>query len=101
MSEKNQTLTLICPIIGKPGKGAMLRQALIELTREVVKEPGNIFYILHETDNPDEFVIYEQWQGDEAMEFHMNTPHLQKFLADEAGLLAAEPCGQCVKVVQI
>lgn len=95
------TLTLICPIIGRPGKGAQLRQALIELTREVVKEEGNIFYILHETDDPDQFVIYEQWKGDEAMDFHMNTPHLQKFLADEDQLLAEEPGGQEVRVIRI
>lgn len=92
----DEKITLLCPIIGAPGKGAALRAALLELAAATVKESGNICYKLHATDDPDEFFIYEQWQDQAALDSHMNEAHLQKFLADEEKLLAGQPAGKFV-----
>ena len=87
-----EVITLLCPVKAAAGKGA-------ELAAETVKESGNICYRLHSTEDPDEFIIYEQWQDAAALDSHMATIHLQKFLADEKGLLAGEPRGRFLKEI--
>lgn len=89
-------ITLLCPIIGAPGKGAALKAALLKLAAATVQEKGNICYKLHATSDPDEFFIYEQWKDQAALDSHMNEPHLQNFLADEDHLLAGQPAGKFV-----
>ena len=93
-------ITLFCPINAAPGKGAALKAALLTLAAATRNEAGNLCYRLHETDNPDEFLIYEQWRDAAALDFHMRTPHLTAFLADEAGLLAAEPAGKFAREIK-
>ena len=93
----NEIITLLCPIYAKTGKGAELKAALQELAAATVQEAGNICYRLHSTDNPDEFIIYEQWKNQAALDSHMATEHLTEFLADEKKLLAAQPAGKFVK----
>ena len=87
-------ITLFCPVNAAAGKGAEMKAALIELAEATRKEAGNICYRLHETANPDEFLIYEQWRDSAALDEHMQTPHLTAFLADEKKLLAGEPAGR-------
>ena len=87
-------ITLFCPIHAAPGKGEALKAALLTLAAATRAEAGNLCYRLHCTDDPEEFLIYEQWRDEAALDFHMHTPHLTAFLADEAGLLAAQPAGR-------
>ena len=87
-------ITLFCPIQAAPGKGAAMKAALLALAAETRKEAGNICYRLHSTDDPDSFMIYEQWRDSAALDFHMQTPHLTGFLADKDGLLASLPAGK-------
>lgn len=87
-------ITLFCPIKAAPGKGEKMQAALLALAEATRKEPGNICYRLHTTADPDEFMIYEQWQDEAALDFHMQTPHLTAFLADKDGLLAGQPAGK-------
>ena len=93
----NEIITLLCPINAAPGKGAELKAALQELAAATVQESGNICYRLHTTDDPDEFIIYEQWKNQAALDSHMATEHLGKFLADEKKLLANQPAGRFLK----
>ena len=93
----NEIITLLCPIKAAPGKGAEMKAALQELAAATVQESGNICYRLHTTDDPDEFIIYEQWKNQAALDFHMATEHLGKFLADEKKLLAKQPAGRFLK----
>lgn len=93
----NEVITLLCPIIAAPGRGAEMKAALQQLAAATVQEAGNICYRLHSTDNPDEFIIYEQWKNQAALDSHMATEHLTEFLADEKKLLAAQPAGKFVK----
>lgn len=87
-------ITLFCPIHAAPGKGAEMKAALLDLAAATRQEAGNICYRLHETADPDEFLIYEQWKDEAALDFHMQTPHLTAFLADEKKLLAGQPAGK-------
>ena len=90
----NEVITLLCPINAAAGRGSELKTALQALAAETVKEAGNICYRLHATDNPDEFIIYEQWKNQAALDFHMNTAHLTAFLEDKDSLLARQPAGR-------
>ena len=87
-------ITLFCPIQAAPGKSEKMLAALQSLAAETRKEAGNICYRLHTTDDPDGFMIYEQWRDAAALDFHMQTPHLTAFLADKDELLAHEPAGK-------
>ena len=93
----NEIITLLCPINAAPGKGAELKAALQELAAATVQESGNICYRLHTTDDPDEFIIYEQWKNQAALDSHMATEHLGKVLAYEKKLLAKQPAGRFLK----
>lgn len=96
MSDK---ITMLCPIYAVAGKGAEMRAALATLAAASEAEAGNIFYRPHETADPDKFIIYEQWRDAAALDAHMETAHLQEFLADKAGLLAGEPQGQVIREI--
>ena len=93
----NEVITLLCPINAAPGRGAEMQAALRELAAATVQEPGNICYRLHTTDDPDEFIIYEQWKNQATLDAHMATEHLKLFLADEKNLLAKQPAGRFLK----
>lgn len=93
----NEVITLLCPINAAPGRGAEMKAALVQLAAATVQEPGNICYRLHTTEDPDQFIIYEQWKNQAALDAHMATEHLQQFLADEEKLLAAQPAGRFLK----
>lgn len=98
----DKVITLLCPVRAAAGRGSELEAALTALAAETVKESGNICYRLHRTDDPDEFIIYEQWQDQAALDSHMATAHLQQFLADGSnGLLAAEPHGRFLKEITV
>ena len=87
-------VTLFCPVDAKPGCGEKLKNALTALAIETRKEAGCICYRLHETANPDHFLIYEQWKNDDALTSHCNSPHLLAFLSGSAELLLEDPCGE-------
>ncbi|MBE6389874.1 MAG: antibiotic biosynthesis monooxygenase [Lentisphaerae bacterium] len=96
----DEIITLLCPVRAAAGRGGELETALIGLAAATVRESGNICYRLHRTDDPDEIIIYEQWKNQAALDEHMATEHLQKFLSDGSkGLLAAEPHGRFLKEI--
>ena len=97
----SEVVTLFCPVDAKPGCGEKLKAALIKLTRETRKEPGNICYRLHTSKNPDRLLIYEQWKDAKALEDHCNSPHLQEFLADKEGILLEDPHGAWASEIEI
>lgn len=82
-------ITLVVPIHARPACRAEVRRRLIELAARTRREPGNMCYVLHEVrDDADQFIIYEQWCDQAALDFHMEQGYLKDFLACEEGLLA-------------
>ena len=44
----------------------------------VMQDPGAILYELHRSaDDPDEFMFYEQYESEEAFEYHLSTEHFK------------------------
>jgi quinol monooxygenase YgiN len=64
-----------------------LEQA-VQVTIQSQAEEGNISYRLYEeTDQPNKFVILEEWKDQTAIEHHEETSHFKKFINDVPDLL--------------
>ncbi|MGB8957208.1 MAG: putative quinol monooxygenase [Tumebacillaceae bacterium] len=63
-------------------------------------EEGNIIYRLCEdAQEPNSFIMVEQWKDQQAIEFHRQTPHFIQFGNDTKGLLAAPVRADIFEVV--
>lgn len=83
------TLTVVAHIIAKDGMAEQVKQELAALLAPTHAEPDCIDYILHQSnDDPHMFVFYENWTSKDALDAHLQKPHLQAFLAKADDLLA-------------
>ena len=73
--------------------------AAIEMMRATRAEEGNIEYVFTaDLSDPAVFRIYEEWQSQDALDFHFATPHMAAF----GGAIAQiKPKGMDVKVYDI
>ena len=84
-------ITIIVPVYFKPETAAVGRERLLALAAKTHKEAGNIMYRIHEVPGKaEQYMIYEKWQDQAALDFHMAQDYLQNFLADDEKLLAGE-----------
>jgi len=65
-------------------------QKIVEETR---KEDGCICYSLYKNSfgQEDEFIFYESYKNQDALDFHNKSEHLKQFLTDITPLLAGKP----------
>ncbi|MEM7531034.1 MAG: putative quinol monooxygenase [Chloroflexota bacterium] len=57
-----------------------------------VQEKGCITYQFYEDISiPGRMLVYEQWESDEALAAHMQTPHMAEFNKVLPGILAGKP----------
>jgi quinol monooxygenase YgiN len=82
---------VVLRVIARPETVEQLRPALFELAAQSRKEDGcNGYKVFQSQSNPLEFVCYESWASDAALDAHLTTPHVQQ--AFERGLpMLAEP----------
>jgi quinol monooxygenase YgiN len=66
-----------------------LASAMFEPSRAEIGCLSYNFYRASERD--DEFLFFEEWADQAALDFHFGTPHFQKFIAEFSGLLAGPP----------
>ena len=63
-----------------PEDRAEMAEAVRILAAESRREPGCVSYIPHHSEeDPDTIVIYEQYQDEEALAAHRETPHFKKY----------------------
>jgi len=85
------TLTVVARIKAKPGQEARVRQELTKLLAPTRAEQGCLNFDMHvSTENPGEFLFYENWTTEELWRAHINAPHIQAWLKLSEGL-CAEP----------
>ncbi len=85
---RRDLLTVIVYMRAKPGKEQELRDLLTSLVEPTSKENGFVNYDLHEsTSQPGLFYLYENWESDQALDDHFQTPHLQHFMSRTEELL--------------
>lgn len=64
-------VTYFVRMIAKDGKVEEVRETLITNPAIAGEEPGQVVFALHRlVDNPNEFWIYETWEGEEAVAAH-------------------------------
>jgi len=84
-------LTLLAELKAKPGHAAELGQRLHALIAPTRRESGCLGYVLHRSnDDPDLFVLYENWRSRADLDLHLATPYLLDFFAHAPQLLADE-----------
>ena len=81
-------LTVIATIIAKPGQEAATEAALRALIPPTRQDKGYIQYDLHrDINDPRTFLFYETWESKEALDLHLDAPHLLAFKAQAPELL--------------
>jgi quinol monooxygenase YgiN len=67
---------------GREEEAATQLQKLLAPTRS---EPGCVQYLLHrDPQDPSKFMFYEEFQSDEALREHTQSPHFQEWVAYQA-----------------
>ena len=91
MDKNLNEITIVVPINAKPEFRNEVREKLLELAALTNQEAGNICYRLHQAEvDSNQFVIYEQWKDQAALDFHMNQDYLKNFLEESKTLLSEE-----------
>lgn len=67
----------------KPGMGNKVEEALKEMIPFVEEEKGCVHYFVNRAkDNPDEFLLFEQYEDEAALERHSETPYFKRIILD-------------------
>ncbi|MDA1477850.1 putative quinol monooxygenase [Bacillus changyiensis] len=73
----------------KPEKRQSFLDGIQTLLKSSRKETGNTQYQLFEnTENPNHFVMLEQWEDEKALLAHQQTEHFQSFIGSSTEALA-------------
>jgi quinol monooxygenase YgiN len=76
----------------RQGKEDLVRQELAALLAPTRTEPGCKYYECHEVSGvPEDFVFYEIWESQAALDEHLQQPHLQALLGKVEELFAEAP----------
>jgi quinol monooxygenase YgiN len=76
------TLRVVVHLRAQEGRGAELGEALKGLIDPTRAEPGNISYeLLASLDDERDYTFVEEYQDGDALDAHMNTPHVQAAMA--------------------
>ena len=75
-------MRVVAHLRAQEGKGAELGEALEGLLEPTRAEPGNISYeLLASLDGERDYTFVEEYQDGDALDAHMNTPHVQAAMA--------------------
>jgi quinol monooxygenase YgiN len=85
-------LILAAKCIGKPER----RNDIVRVTAAIIPpsraEAGCISYEVHERlSGGNEYLFFEEWTDQAALDFHFKTPHFQEFIGEFTQLLRAPP----------
>lgn len=74
-----------------PGRADDLAELLAEYQRHVRMEPGcRYFGAARDTDDPDRFILFEQYHSPEALDEHVASSHYREIAVDRVRPLLAE-----------
>ena len=85
----------------REGERDKIEAILRELVREVRKEPGNLqFTAQRSNEDPAEFLLYEQYENEQAFRDHQQTPHFKRLVLEGAVPLLARRERQAFTIVE-
>lgn len=75
-------IVLVARYRGKPGQGDAIEAGLKQMAPLVAAhEPGcKLYQASRSQDNPDDFLLYEQYTDEAALLSHRETPHFQQII---------------------
>lgn len=69
----------------RDGQSEKIEAILRELAKKVRQEPGNLQFDVHRScDDPNEFMLYEQYKNEQAFLEHQQTPHFKALVLERA-----------------
>lgn len=82
-------LSVVAKIKVKPEFVDLVKAEMLKMVAETVKENGCMNYNLHQ-DNADDsvFIFYENWSGEDALQNHLQSEHVQAYIQATKGKLA-------------
>jgi quinol monooxygenase YgiN len=83
---------VLARFVAKAGKEDELKDVLAAAVAPTRRELGCYQYeLLVSTTDPREYCFVERWEGEAALEEHLNTPHTKQMLANVETLVSAPP----------
>lgn len=78
----NQKIESTAILKCKADKIDEFKLAIVELVRETIKESGcEYFKMFQSNENPEEFILWEIFNSQEALDIHMESEHTKKCFA--------------------
>ena len=69
----------------RDGQVDKIEAILRELAKEIRREPGNLQFVVNRSrDDPNEFLLYEQYVSEQAFLDHRQTPHFKTLVLEQA-----------------
>jgi len=79
--ENNNIVHVLATWEVKEGQMATVLDCLRTVKRESLKESGNLFYTIHQSNsNVNTLILFEGYKNAEAIEEHRNTTHFQELV---------------------
>jgi quinol monooxygenase YgiN len=73
-------ICLAVRLLAKPGMEQKIAEAFRPLIEASRKEPGCLMYVVHQRkDEPQKFLVYEQYKDEPALDAHRNSEHFKKY----------------------
>ncbi len=81
-------VSIVVKITVKENAVAVVREQMMNLVAETVKEDGCVEYRLHQdNDNSAVFFFYETWSNQEALQQHLESAHIRTYRTATSGLI--------------
>jgi quinol monooxygenase YgiN len=94
------TFVLVARWHAKSGQREQIAAILRELADHARQEPGNLAFIVNQLrDDPDQFLLYEQYRDDQAFADHQATPHFKSLVLEQGVPLLASRDRQVYSVL--
>ena len=80
-------MTYVMVAYWRPRAGQLekIEAILHELAAAVRQEPGNVQFVVNRShDDPNEFLLYEQYASEQAFRDHQQTPHFRTLVLERA-----------------
>jgi quinol monooxygenase YgiN len=79
----SQVITLIAQYHAQPGAGDRVAEVLAKHVAATRSEPGCVTFIAYRSsEDPDRFVLYEQYVDEGSLDAHRLTPHFGRYIQD-------------------
>jgi quinol monooxygenase YgiN len=92
-------LTVIAQHTARSGRGDDIAAMLRDHVRATRAEPGCLTFIVsRSTDDPESFVLFEQFVDEEAFESHRGSPHFERFVEKGFPLLEKRSWSRYVEI---